>query len=730
MPRLRERLAGLLLRTAVKAAGSPARLPFVAPSLSGRAIFSDWSTSNAIRHGLKASTWVYSCVGRIADAIASVRWFVEQKKPDGQWEEIDHPLSTLLNYPSPYLNRQDLFERMTYHLLLGGNAIWHLLLVGGVPIEIEPLMPDCVKPIPSATGFLEGYEFRLPGSSEKRVLPPAEVCHLMLADPGNPYWGMAPLQAAARAVDTDVAAVGWNVSLLQNRAVTDGIFSFEHEMSNEQWEWARKTIREQHQGADNAHTPWVLGFGAKYQQMSQSLVDMEFLGGRKFTAEEIVNVFGVPMILLSQERTSFNNLLIARRMFWQDRIIPRLGDVRDALDFRLTPYWDKGAAGKGPAKLRIAFDAASAPAMQEVWNEKLTAADRLWRMGVPFNEVNRRMQLGVGPVPGGDMPFWVLTAPGLGAGPPTFVGGNGDTEDRLAQLEAGAKARTLLMLGPGNGKTALHPAMPEAEKAALWHAHDRDRAAWETKLRGLVAKQLRADGEAVAGAYEKGSQQAAEAEITTRKQAWSVMLKEAYAAMVAHFGSLEGRRLVRQVPKGRLPSEAKVISWRLTTNTPEVERFIRETTGRNIASMTDTTIQHIRDAIAQGVANDESSREIAGRIRDAYETWAAEGDSVIGYGRSYTIARTESGFASNFGVHEGARQVADETGVNMVKEWISSRDDRVRDSHQAVDGEVVAFDENFSNGLPYPCYEGGPPEEVIQCRCVEGLSVEGMTGEE
>jgi uncharacterized protein with gpF-like domain len=52
-----------------------------------------------------------------------------------------------------------------------------------------------------------------------------------------------------------------------------------------------------------------------------------------------------------------------------------------------------------------------------------------------------------------------------------------------------------------------------------------------------------------------------------------------------------------------------------------------------------------------------------------------------------------------------------------VKEWLSAGDAQVRETH-AIDGEVIGFDESFSNGLEYPGDPAGDAGEVINCRCV------------
>lgn len=70
------------------------------------------------------------------------------------------------------------------------------------------------------------------------------------------------------------------------------------------------------------------------------------------------------------------------------------------------------------------------------------------------------------------------------------------------------------------------------------------------------------------------------------------------------------------------------------------------------------------------------------------------------------IARTEATNANNEGLMEGYKQ----SGIATHKEWVATQDDRTRDEHLALNGEVVNVDSDFSNGLPFP--------QEVNCRCV------------
>ena len=166
-----------------------------------------------------------------------------RRQRDGEWErELGHPLEELLANPNPYMSGQDLFERLIQHLGLAGNGLWTMITVtslrgGTTPVELWPIDPGPIKPIPSRAEFISGYEYQRNG--ERVVIPAEQVIHFALSDPGNPYWGMSPLQAVARQVDTEVAAMRWNLFAFDNRAIPDGMLTFDHPLNREDWESAR-----------------------------------------------------------------------------------------------------------------------------------------------------------------------------------------------------------------------------------------------------------------------------------------------------------------------------------------------------------------------------------------------------------------------------------------------------------------------------------------------------------
>lgn len=86
------------------------------------------------------------------------------------------------------------------------------------------------------------------------------------------------------------------------------------------------------------------------------------------------------------------------------------------------------------------------------------------------------------------------------------------------------------------------------------------------------------------------------------------------------------------------------------------------------------------------------------------------------YTSAIRAARTAITAAINSGRQDTAEKAVD-MGINLMKEWHATLDNRTRHSHAMLDGETVDVDSKFPNGCAYPGDPSGPPSEVYNCRC-------------
>jgi HK97 family phage portal protein len=673
------------------------------------ATWTNWTTERAINHGYKINGTVYACIHAIATAAASIPWEAYKKTGYKKWEVVeDHPIALLLEQPNPFMSRKEFIERITIHLFLGGNAVMTKVKGGGQVTELWTLPPDAIKIQPSRKGFIERYVYERDGITMS--FDPKDVMHGKFVDPSNQYWGMSPLQAGARVVDTDTEATTWNKISMENRAVTNGVFSFEHPLTTAQWEQAREMIKEQHSGIYNAHAPWILGAGAKWEQMSLTPQEMDFIESRKLSREEICSIFGVPPVMIGIfENATLANIETARKIFWQDTIIPFLDLLKGVFNLQLMPDFD-------PA-LYVDYDLTGVEALQENWNDKINNAKALWGMGVPFNQINQRLELGFDDIETGEtsyLPTSVISASGMALSEEASAANIEQTRAGVAanngqggQQEGGGTG------GRGRGSSqedsaksvkALNLPTLEAKYDYVDRIEEK-RTRWLNFMMDYAANMFEAEGERVAKAVARtdGTADAVDKAIDDAidHKGWQAYFEQNNLEMVSQFASLTFSDLKASVG----PDEVKG-RFGLTAR---VRDYIAKWSGEKVTQVTEFT-KSVIGGIVMNVMQEEGGMDaVAKRIKEVYT-------DMSGY-RAYRIGRTEVGGASTYGSMEGAKA----TGLKLQKQWLTSRDRRVRDSHTHMQDEAVDMDAKFSNGLDYPCeYGAGRPSETINCRCTVG----------
>jgi HK97 family phage portal protein len=374
------------------------------PPVSWVPKWSEFSSRQAIRDGFKRSVWVYACARLRANNIASIPWIVEIKK-GGDWEaDPNHDLQKLIDRPNPAYDFSDMMRRAVFAMDLSGDAYLSKVRNDGKRlIEIWPLIPDKMDIYPSRDRMISYYMYRHNSVSAKLLV--SDVLHLKYAHPGDLYYGLPPLQAAARAVDIDEEGEKWQKTSLQNMAVPPSAVVMEGDITQTQYDQTKQWVAEQ-SGPENARKPWVLA-NAKWQSLAQSAVDLDFIMGRKMTREEICSAFSVPPPLVGlYENATLANIQTAREILWREGLIPVLDEIQGQMNLQL--------ASEYPEDIRITYDLSNVEALAENYTEKIDNARKLWGMGIPLSEINQRLKLGleldkvhgadIGYLPGGLLP--------------------------------------------------------------------------------------------------------------------------------------------------------------------------------------------------------------------------------------------------------------------------------------------------------------------------------------
>jgi len=155
---------------------------------------------------------------------------------------------------------------------------------------------------------------------------------------------------------------------------------------------------------------------------------------------------------------------------------------------------------------------------------------------------------------------------------------------------------------------------------------------------------------------------------------------------------------------------------------PIALQFIANESATQIKGINETTIRALRSSLAEGFDQGEDINSLARRVRSVFSE--AKGK------RSVTIARTESVRAQNAG-----QVIASKQAGFKGKQWLSTRDPKVREAHAVgtgLDGQIQPIDGNFvdPDGAtgPWPGAMSTAASSV-NCRCTT-ISVPDAPGAE
>jgi HK97 family phage portal protein len=296
-------------------------------------------TVNAADHYLH-SPWVHTAIARIAEAGALVPFNVYFLDGEKRIALQNHPLERLLRAPNPVHSGFELMESTLGTLELYGNAYWYLAAgEDGLPAELWPLRPDRVRIVPGRDRTVQGYVYTV--DAAEIPLEPESVIHFRRWHPGDDYYGLGTLTAAALASVTDRAMERWNYGVFgKQSAIPSGIVTIKNHITDNEFDRIRREWTEFHGGGER-RTAFIRGAGEiNWTHIGLNQLESDFLNGRRFNRDEILHIFGVPSALLEKDATRAN-AVAARQTFLEQTIWPKLVRIAQKLSQDLAPFFGR-----------------------------------------------------------------------------------------------------------------------------------------------------------------------------------------------------------------------------------------------------------------------------------------------------------------------------------------------------------------------------------------------------
>jgi len=647
------------------------------------ASFTKWSVKKAVKEGLRSSVWIFRAFNLIASSAAGIPLRVVDAS-DGEPLE-KHELNQVLAYPNKQLSRKDCFGLIYNWLLLTGLAYFKIgdkSSSGSGRFPLWPVSPDRISPVRSRDIdlFIEGYCKAEDAGKGKVTIAfkPEEIIPFRIMDPANPLLGMSPLFAASRVIDTDIEQQKYNKSAMQNMGVLEGLITFDLPLTQQQLDAQAEAWGERYTGASKAKQTAFLGNKASYERLSLTPNEADFINTRKANRDEILSACGTPPQLVgAQEASTMDNFRTSEAIHWRNTIVPLVDVVVDGLNFFFTV---NGMLKEGQV---VAGDYSNVQALQQNFKEKTFAAEKLFKMGVPVENISSLLKLGLEAFEGWEKPY---NGQAIGVNPAT---GN-PNKDATQVEDKDDKA---------NARVHIKP-MEQRQKE--FRAEDKKREDLAAKRAKGFAKLLTKERGIVESVLDESPYPLATLKIMLQEDdpfetadAWADQIGDTMregAAQAAKGIIIEKRGYEEDLSKAiddALLQEGVILKER---------SLILQTTAELV-------ISQVGDGLDQG----HSIQEIKKALVD-----------VGGFSpeRALRISRTVTGTASSMGQLEAGKLSGAER-----KKW-SAAIVGSRQQHIDRDGETVGINDLFtriaSDNGEFPRYPLDPniaPGDRINCRC-------------
>ena len=165
------------------------------------------------------------------------------------------------------------------------------------PHSLKRLAPWTIAVRTATNGSVVGYvqfDESDPTNQTYVTFESHELLHFKMDDPDNDLYGLSPLSALLRTVESDIYAQNYNISFFKNSGITGTIISV-NGVDQDEIQRNRQFLMEHYTGPSAAHKPIFLeGDNVSVEKSVVSHTDMGFLQGREFNILEILAVIDVP----------------------------------------------------------------------------------------------------------------------------------------------------------------------------------------------------------------------------------------------------------------------------------------------------------------------------------------------------------------------------------------------------------------------------------------------------
>lgn len=267
---------------------------------------------------------VFACVRVCSETLASCPLVIYKSLPDGGKERApEHPLYKVLHdRPNIWQTAMEFWEMQQAHLELRGNS-FALIVPGprGAIDQLIPLHPDRVAVYRLPNGRLQ-YKVRQIFDASIKTYAMEEIFHVRgMSSDG--MIGMSTIAVQREVVGSGLAMQEYAARFFGNDSKPGGILEHPAKLSEQAYKRIKDTWQESQTGS-NRHKVAILEEGLKYNAISLSNKDSQFLEARQYSRSDIAGFFRVPLHKIGDlTKSAFSNIEQQSIEFVTDNQRPR-----------------------------------------------------------------------------------------------------------------------------------------------------------------------------------------------------------------------------------------------------------------------------------------------------------------------------------------------------------------------------------------------------------------------
>tara|TARA_R100000781_G_scaffold26759_2_gene19855 strand:- start:9583 stop:10809 length:1227 start_codon:yes stop_codon:yes gene_type:complete len=284
-------------------------------------------------------TPVFNAVRLLSESISQIPLEVCRKTSDGDITILNnHSLSRILTLnPNPQQTKVSFFSKVIVDLCLDGNSYVYIERNGsGVPINLYCMNADHIDMT------INEKDVFYHNTDSGKVYSSDEILHFKTLST-NGYYGISPIQQCKNAIGWGLAVETYGNTFFKNGAKLSGVLSTDRQMSELSIERLKTSFQEQYASLNDANKTLILEEGLKFQQVSISNEQAQFLASRDMAIQEVARVYNIPPHMLKDlSKSSFNNIEQQSTEFVRYTIQPYLSILESEMDLKLFKQNEQG----------------------------------------------------------------------------------------------------------------------------------------------------------------------------------------------------------------------------------------------------------------------------------------------------------------------------------------------------------------------------------------------------